>query len=105
MANEGNYKGITVKFGADPTPLSKALRDIDAQAKGVSADIKEIEKGLKVDPKNIDLTVQKIQRLGDGIQTASRRLEMLKAAQADARRAIEEGSDGASRGTRTSSGR
>ena len=95
MANEGNYKGITVKFGADPTPLSKAMRDIDAQAKGVSADIKEIEKGLKVDPKNIDLTVQKIKRLGDGIQTASRRLEMLKAAQADARRAIEEGSDGA----------
>ena len=95
MANEGNYKGIVVKFGGDTTQLGKALRDIDAQAKGVSADIKEIEKGLKVDPKNIDLTVQKIQRLGDGIQTASRRLEMLKAAQADARRAIEEGSDGA----------
>lgn len=90
-----SYKGITIKFGADTTELGKALRDIDTEAKSVSADIKEIDKGLKIDPKNVDLTVQKINKLGEGIQTASKRLEMLRAAQADAIRAMEDGTAGA----------
>lgn len=90
-----SYKGITIKFGADTTELGKALRDIDTEAKSVSADIKEIDKGLKIDPKNVDLTVQKINKLGEGIQTASKRLEILKSAQASARQEMEKGTEGA----------
>lgn len=95
MASNNSYKGITVKFGADTTELGKALKDIDQQAKGVSADIKEIDKGLKIDPKNVDLTIQKINKLGEGIQTATTRLNVLKQAQAEARQAMENGAEGA----------
>ena len=95
MANNNTYKGITVKFGADTTQLGKALKDIDTQAKGVSADIKEIDKGLKLDPKNVELTAQKFQRLTEGIQITQKRLEMLRAAQASAQDDLSKGVEGA----------
>ena len=95
MASNNSYKGITIKFGADPSELSKALKDIDKEAKSTSDDIKEIEKGLKIDPKNVDLTIQKINKLGEGIQTAQKKLNTLKEAQAAAAEAMAKGAEGA----------
>lgn len=95
MANNNTYKGITVKFGADTTQLGKALKDIDTQAKSINSDLKEIDKGLKFDPKNVELTNQKFQKLAEGIQVTQKRLEMLKAAQASAQADLANGVEGA----------
>ena len=95
MANNNTYKGITVKFGADTTDLGKALKDIDTQAKSINGDLKEIDKGLKLDPKNAELTTQKFQKLAEGVQLTQKRLEMLKAAQASAQADLANGVEGA----------
>ena len=75
-------KGITIEFNADPTPLGRALRKINDQAKGLDKDLRAVNTALKFNPKNTELIAQKQTLLKQKIQQTKTQLEAYRAAQA-----------------------
>lgn len=80
MANK-KIAGITVEIGGDTTKLGKALSDVDKQSRNLKNELKEVDKALKLDPKNTELLAQKQQILADAIQNSKKKLDTLKSAQ------------------------
>lgn len=60
-------KGITVQIGGDTTGLSKALSGVNKQIKTTQNELKDVEKLLKMDPKNTVLLTQKQKLLADEV--------------------------------------
>ena len=48
-------KGITIEIGGDTTGLKKALTDVDKSIRDTQSDLKDVERLLKIDPKNTEL--------------------------------------------------
>ena len=80
MANK-KIAGITVEIGGDTTKMGKALSDVDKQSRNLKNELKEVDKALKLDPKNTELLAQKQQILADAIQNSKKKLDTLKSAQ------------------------
>lgn len=80
MANK-KIAGITVEIGGDTTKLGKALSDVDKKSKNLKTELQEINKALKLDPKNTELLTQKQQVLAEAIKTSKEKLDKLKEAQ------------------------
>ncbi len=80
MAN-GNIKGITIEIGGDTTGLENALKDVNKQSKDLQTELKEVERGLKLDPGNVELVRQKQQLLTQSIEATSDKLHVLRQAQ------------------------
>ena len=78
MANR--IKGITVEIGGDTTKLSKALEGVNKNIKSTQTQLKDVEKLLKLDPKNTELLSQKQKLLADSIATTKEKLTTLKTA-------------------------
>ena len=53
-----NVKGITIEIGAETTKLTNALKDIDGGLKKTQSKLKDVNKLLKLDPKNTELLRQ-----------------------------------------------
>ena len=79
MANR--IKGITVEIGGDTTKLSKALEGVNKNIKSTQTQLKDVEKLLKLDPKNTELLSQKQKLLADSIATTKEKLTTLKTAE------------------------
>lgn len=95
MAFSANtYKGITIKFEGDTKQLGSALKDIDQQARTVNSELTEINKGLKLDPKNTDLLAQKFNKIGEAISTTKERLKTLKSVQSEVEQQFKDGKIG-----------
>jgi chromosome segregation ATPase len=95
MAFSANtYKGITIKFEGDTKQLGSALKDIDQQARTVNSELTEINKGLKLDPKNTDLLAQKFNKIGEAINTTKERLKTLKSVQSEVEQQFKDGKIG-----------
>lgn len=75
-------RGITIELGGDASGLNKALKDVNGEIKNTQAQLKDVERLLKLDPKNTELLAQKQKLLGDQIQNTKGKLETLKQAQA-----------------------
>lgn len=58
----GRIKGITIEIGGDTTKLDKSLKDVDSTIRQTQSSLKDVNKLLKLDPKNTELLTQK-QRL------------------------------------------
>ena len=54
-------KGITIEIGGDTTKLTDSLKGIDKSLKNTQSQLKDVDKLLKLDPKNTDLLKQKNQ--------------------------------------------
>lgn len=78
------YRSIYVTFEANTQKLGTALKNIDSEATSVSQNLKEINKGLKLDPQNTELLAKKFATLSDGIYNAEKRLKMLREARSQA---------------------
>ena len=65
MANR--IKGITVEIGGDTTKLSKALESVNKNIKNTQIQLKDVEKLLKLDPKNTELLSQKQKLLAESL--------------------------------------
>ena len=78
------YRSIYVTFEANTQKLGTALKQIDSEASSVDRNLKEINKGLKLDPGNAELVSRKFNTLAEGIDVARKRLEMLKDAKKQA---------------------
>jgi hypothetical protein len=76
-----SIKGINVVIGADTTKLGKALGDVEKRSKDISSELKQVEKGLKMDPSSTVLLEQKQKLLGDAVATTTEKLDKLKSVQ------------------------
>ena len=54
-------RGITIELGADTTGLSKALKDVNSEIGKTQKELKDVDRLLKLDPKNTELLEQKQQ--------------------------------------------
>lgn len=75
-------RGVTIELGGDASGLSKALRGVDKEINNTSKQLRDVERLLKFDPKNVDLLKQKQKLLGDEIGSTKTKLEALTKAQA-----------------------
>ena len=84
-------RGITIELGADTSGLSKALKEINSDIGKTAKDLKDVEKLLKLDPKNTELLEQKQRLLNDRIGETKTKLDALKQAQNQVDLSTEEG--------------
>ena len=71
-------KGITVEIGGDTTKLQTALRNVDRELKSTQAQLRDVNKMLKLDPGNTDLMAQRQRLLGEAVKETKEQLETLK---------------------------
>ena len=74
-------KGLTVEIGGDTTKLGKALENVNKKSTDLSKELGEINKLLKLDPKNTELLSQKQKVLASAIANTAKKLDTLKAAE------------------------
>lgn len=78
MANR--IKGITIELGGDATGLDKALKSVNNTIKSTQAQLKDVDRLLKMDPKNTELLAQKQRLLSEEIGATKEKLDTLKTA-------------------------
>lgn len=76
----GRIKGITVEIGGDTTKLQTALKGVNSEIKNTQAQLKDVEKLLKLDPGNTELLAQKQKLLSDAVSETKDKLTTLKTA-------------------------
>ncbi len=86
-----NIKGITVEIGGDTTGLQKALQGVNKEIKNTQAQLKDVEKLLKLDPGNTELLAQKHKLLADAVSETKEKLQTLKTAAEQANDALARG--------------
>ena len=89
MAN--NIKGITIEIGGDTTKLDKALGGVNKNVKSTQAELREVEKLLKLDPKNTEALAQKQQLLTKAVGETKEKLDVLKTAEAQVEEQFKKG--------------
>lgn len=77
-------KGITVEIGGDVTKLNDALKGVNKNINSTQAQLRDVEKLLKLDPTNTELVAQKQKLLGQAVKDTSTKLETLKEAESQA---------------------
>ena len=73
-------KGITVEIGGSTTGLDKALSGVNKKINTTQAELRDVEKLLKLDPKNTILLQQKQQLLAKSVEDTKEKLDSLKTA-------------------------
>lgn len=76
-----NIKGITIEIGGNTTKLQDALKGVDKQVSNLNSDLSNVNKALKLDPKNTEMLSQKYKLLSENVAVSKQRLEQLKEAQ------------------------
>ena len=84
-------QGITVEIGGDTTKLQTALKGVNGEIKNTQAQLKDVERLLKLDPGNTELLAQKQKLLSDAVGETKEKQETLKTAAEQANRALENG--------------
>lgn len=84
-------KGLTVEIGGDTTKLGKALDNVEKQGKGLTGELREINRLLKLDPSNVDLLAQKQKVLADAVANTESKLDTLKEAERQVQAQFEKG--------------
>lgn len=79
--NKGRIVGITVEIGGDVTGLNKALGSVNAEIRDTQSQLRDVERLLKLDPKNTELLAQKQRLLGQEIEQVSGKLDTLRKAE------------------------
>ena len=71
-------KGITIQIDGDTSGLNLALSKVDSALKNTQTYLKDVNKLLKLDPKNTELLTQKQQLLKDSVSQTDERLKQLR---------------------------
>lgn len=74
-------KGITIEINGDTTGLSKSLQSVNKEIKSTQAQLKDVNKLLKLDPTNSTLIEQKYKLLGQAVDETKEKLNKLKSVQ------------------------
>ncbi|MGH4125094.1 MAG: phage tail tape measure protein [Clostridium sp.] len=86
-----NIKGITVEINGNTAPLDKALKGVNKSSYDLKQELKQVEKALKLDPKNTVLLQQKQELLAKSITNTKEKLGTLKAAEEQAQAKFAQG--------------
>lgn len=73
-------KGITIDIGANTVPLTDALKEVDKSLKSTQTQLNDVNKLLKLDPKNTELLAQKQKLLTTAIADTKKKLDEEKKA-------------------------
>lgn len=84
-------KGLTLEIGGDVTPLNKALGQVNKTSRDLQSELKQVERLLKLDPKNTELMAQKQKILAEAVANSAAKLNQLKEVQAQVNRKFKEG--------------
>lgn len=84
-------KGITIEIGGDTTGLDKALKGTNSNIKNTQAQLKDVNRLLKFDPKNTELLAQKQKLLANGISETKNKLNTLKEAEKQVQEQMKQG--------------
>lgn len=76
--------GITIEIGGDTSNLQKSLKGVDSQLKKTQAQLKDVDKLLKLNPGNTELLTQKQKALEQSVKLTKERLGELKQVNKDA---------------------
>ena len=74
-------RGINIVIGTDTTGLSKALKDVNENARNISNELRQVERLLKFDPKNTELLAQKQKLLSEQVENTREKLDRLRIVQ------------------------
>ena len=91
MANR--IKGITVEIGGDTTKLDKALAGTNKELKTTQDNLRDVDRLLKIDPKNTVLLEQKQKLLAEAVEKTKNKIKTLKEAMQDSDVAMKRNSD------------
>lgn len=91
MANK-KISGLTIAINADTSGVTKGLGAVSDESKKLSNNLKAVDSLLKLDPTNTELLAERQKLLSQNVETTSKKLEMLKAAQEDVNKAFSAGS-------------
>jgi phage-related minor tail protein len=87
----GRIKGITVEIGGNTQGLEKALKGVNKTSSALRAELYDVQRLLKFDPSNTELLAQKQQLLGDQVKNTEKKLQQLKAAEAEVQKQFDKG--------------
>lgn len=87
-------KGITIEIGGNTQPLNKALQDVNKKSKDLQTELKQVDRLLKLDPKNTELVSQKQKLLADAVSNTKSKLDVLKEAEKQAQQQFAKGEIG-----------
>ena len=90
----GQIKGITIEIGGNTTGLNKALEGVNKQSKDLQAELKQVDRLLKLDPGNTTLMEQKQKLLGEAVSATKDKLVILKDAEKQVQQQFKEGKVG-----------
>lgn len=89
MAN--NIKGITIEIGGNAQKLKDVLSDVNKETRKTQAELKEVERLLKLDPKNTEALAQKQKLLKQAISETKDKLDVLKTAEVQVEKQFQRG--------------
>lgn len=74
------YKGLTIRIGADTTPLQVALKNTNSALNATQSLLRTITKGLKFEPGNVKLLQAQMRLLNENIQNTAVKASDLRTA-------------------------
>lgn len=75
---KNRIKGITIEIGGDTTQLQQSLKQVDSALKNTQNSLRDVNRLLKLDPKNTELLRQKQELLNTAVRDTKDRLTTLK---------------------------
>lgn len=84
-------KGITIELEGKTSGLVKSLAEVDKQLKETQDALKQVDQALDLDPKNVDLVVNKQKVLNEAIDETRKKLELEQEAAQKASEALDAG--------------
>lgn len=89
-----NIKGITIEIGGNTQPLNKSLEGVNKKSRDLQSELKQVDRLLKLDPKNTELLAQKQKLLTDAVGNTKDKLDTLKEAEKQVQSQFEKGEIG-----------
>lgn len=86
--------GLTIAISADTSGVTAGLKDITSESISLSKQLKTVDALLNLDPSNTELVETKQKLLAESIETTRKKLEALKSAQEDVKKAVASGKIG-----------
>ena len=80
-----------IEIGGDTTKLRSSLQKVDSQLSKTQTALRDVNRLLKLDPKNTELLTQKQRLLKNAISETKEKLATLKTAEKEAQKAFAEG--------------
>lgn len=73
-------KGLTIEIGANTTNFTKAMKDIETEARNISKDLKIVDDTLKTNSQSAEAAAAKLNLLKDAYKNASAKVETIQEA-------------------------